>query len=153
MIPERFVEFFRGPLPMLLGTRDKNLYPSFSRPMGGWINEDRETITFLIHEREAERIQKNLQDNGRIALTVAEMPSHETYQFKGSFVSLRKTQEHEMAFQQDYRQSLAERFKTEMGIEEEYWLGYAFHPSVAITFRVEVIYNQTPGPGAGEEID
>ena len=29
-------------------------------------------------------------------------------------------------------------------------LGAAYRPSVAITFRVEHVYQQTPGPGAGE---
>jgi hypothetical protein len=32
-------------------------------------------------------------------------------------------------------------------------LGTAFQPSVAITFRVEEVFLQTPGPGAGSKME
>ncbi len=32
-------------------------------------------------------------------------------------------------------------------------LGHAYRPGVAITFRVEEIFQQTPGPGAGDKLE
>ncbi len=31
-------------------------------------------------------------------------------------------------------------------------MGFEYRPGVAITFRVEEIFRQTPGPGAGEKL-
>ena len=40
-----------------------------------------------------------------------------------------------------------------MGLPDLYWANYIYYPSTAILFRVEEIYLQTPGPGAGERLE
>jgi len=153
MIPEKLVEFLQGPVVMNVGTRDEKLHPFLNWVIGVKVNADRETITFFVHEPQSERMLRNLKDNGRVALVAAEVPSHETYQFKGAYVSSRKSDDHDLALQEIYREKLIAHFKPLGEIWEEYWGGIAYTPSVAMTFRVEQIFVQTPGPGAGNKID
>ena len=151
MIPERLVEFINGPVAMSVGTRDEKLNPHANLAMGAIVNQDRETITFYIPEIMSEKILKNLNDNSRIALTISEPISHETYQFKGAYVSSRKSEEKDIAFQEDFRDKLISLNK-KFGRPEKIVKNFVYKPSMAVTFRVEDIFNQTPGPGAGKKI-
>jgi hypothetical protein len=151
MIPQRLVEFIDGPILMVVGTRDEKLCTAISRAMGAIVNEDRETITFFVTERFSERTVENLRDNGRISLTIVEPISHEAYQLKGAYISSRKSNDKEIALQDAYFDKIAVHLP-KMGVPEEYWNPLVYKPSVAVTFRVEDIFDQTPGPGAGEKI-
>ncbi|MBI4641101.1 MAG: pyridoxamine 5'-phosphate oxidase family protein [Candidatus Tectomicrobia bacterium] len=153
MIPEKLVEFLHNPVVMNVGTRDEKLHPFLNWVIGVRVNADRETITFFVHEPQSERMLRNLKENGRVALVAAEMPSHETYQFKGAYLSSRKSDDKDLALQESYRQTLISHFKQFEEMWEEYWRGIAYTPGVAVTFQIEQIFVQTPGPGAGSKID
>ncbi len=151
MIPEKLVEFIQGPTFMFVGTRDEKLSTSVKRAFGAIVNQHRETITFFVPEIMSEKMLRNLDDNGRVALTMAQMPSHETYQFKGAYISSRKSNDKEIAIQDVYCDKMV--LVVEMvGFPEEFWTSYVYKPSVAVTFQVEDIFDQTPSPEAGKKI-
>ena len=151
MIPEKLVEFINGPILMVVGTRDEKLCPSVNRVFGAIVNAGRETITFFVPEILSEKMLRNLTDNGRIALLISEPISHETYQFKGAYISSRKSNDEEIAFQDAYFHKILSHLP-KFGVPEEYWNTLIYKPSLAVTFRVEDIFDQTPGPGAGKKI-
>ena len=151
MIPEKLVEFIDGPTAMAVGTRDEKLCPAVNRVFGAIVNADRATITFFVPEIMSEKMVRDLKDNGRIALLICEPISHETYQFKGAYISSRKSNEEEIAFQDGYFNKISSHM-AQVGTPEEYWNTLVYKPSVAVTFRVEDIFDQTPGPGAGKKI-
>lgn len=153
VIPARVVELLRGPAVMHVGTRDRRLRPAHSHVTGAIVDDDLRTVTFFVTETRAKRVLSDVEDNGRVALTAAQA-THEAYQLKGSYVSSRPATEADYAFQEAYRNRLwpaiAQFFPED--VVRPMVLGTAYRPSVAITFRVEHIFEQTPGPGAGEEI-
>lgn len=153
MIPEKLIEFLHGPVVLNVGTRDEKLHPFLNWVVGLRVNTDQETITFFVHEPQSERMLGNLKDNGRIALTAVAMPSHETYQFKGAYVSSRKSDNQDLAIQEIYRDKLISHFTQMSAYWDEYIRTIAYTPSVAVTFRVEDIFVQTPGPEAGNKIN
>ncbi len=116
------------------------------------MSEDRKTMTVFVFEPFADVILKNLNDNGRISLIAASMPSHETYQFKGAYVSSRKTENKDLELQENYRNKLLEHF-IPFDFPENFIRNMPYNPGIAVTFRVEEIFVQTPGPGAGKKID
>jgi pyridoxamine 5'-phosphate oxidase-like protein len=154
VIPDRVVEVLRGPSVMQVGTRDGALRPTHAYVSGVLVHDDRRTITFFVTERRAERMRSDLEDNGRVALTIAQT-SHEAYQLKGSYVSSRPASAEEYALQEAHRarlwQALAQFLSEE--IAKPLILGAAYRPSVAITFRVEEVFVQTPGPRAGGKME
>jgi len=122
--------------------------------LGAVVDGDRRTVTFFVHEKRAKRIVADLEQNGRVALGFAQA-SHEAYQLRGKYISSRPSSEEDYAVQEAYkkiiRAGLMQFFPEELAtpiaaVESDY------RPSVAITFRVEEVFLQTPGPGAGTKM-
>ena len=153
MIPDRVVEVIHGPAFMHVGTRDPELRPAHAFAVGAIVSEDRQAVTFFVAKSVSGRILRDLRDNGRVAFTVG-LISHEAYQLKGTCASSRPADEQELAFQETHltkllaaaRQVFPEEFATSLVRSIPY------RPSVAITFRVEEVFLQTPGPGAGSKM-
>ena len=151
MIPDRVVQLLHGPAFMQVGTRDAQLRPAHTWAIGAVVPADRETVTFFVPKGRSARILGDLQDNGRVALGIA-FVSHEAYQLKGTYLSSRPAGDEEVALQETYRTKLfaaARQAGFPDDIARPLTLGFAYRPGVAITFRVEEIFVQTPGPGAG----
>ena len=151
MISDRVVELLHGPAFMQVGTRNAELHPAHTLAIGAVAHADRETVTLFVPESRSTRILGDLQDNGRVALAIA-LASHEAYQLKGTYRSSRPTGDEDIALQEAYRAKLFAAAR-QAGYPDEIagplTLGFAYRPGVAITFRVEEIFLQTPGPGAG----
>ena len=154
MISEKLVEFIHGPVFMAIGTRNERLRPTHTFVGGAIVSPDRETITCFVPQHRAEKIIGDLENNGRIAMGVGS-PSHESYQFKGRYVSSRPTDAKDVAIQEIHRTKLL-ALMLQYGYPEQIAkplvLGFRYQPAVAITFRVEEIFLQTPGPEAGKKI-
>ncbi len=154
MIPDRVVDVIHGPAVMYAGTRNERLYPAQTFVIGAVVHPDQETITFFVPESRSERILSDLKNNGRVALAVS-LTTHEAYQLKGGFISSRPADAKERAVQEIYRSKLLSAM-LQAGYPEQIAkplvLGFAYQPAVAITFRAEEIFLQTPGPEAGKKI-
>ena len=154
MIPDRVVELLHGPAFMQVGTRDAQLRPAHTFATGALVHDDREAVTFFVPEGRSARVLSDLQNNGRVALGIS-LASHEAYQLKGTYVSSRPTGDKDTALQETYRAKLlADALKAgyPQAIARPLTLGFAYRPGVAISFRVEEIFLQTPGPGAGNKM-
>ena len=155
MILDRVVEAIHGPAVMFAGTRNERLYPAHTFVTGAIAHSDHETITFFVPESRSERILSDLNNNGRVALAVS-LITHEAYQLKGVYLSSRPTDAKDQAVQEVYRSKLLSAF-LQAGYPEQIVkplvLGFAYKPGVAITFRAEEVFLQTPGPEAGKKMN
>ena len=154
MIPDRIVEVIHGPAFMHAGTRDEKLRPAHTFVIGAVVRPDRAAITFFVPESRSERILSDLKSNGKVALAVG-LVTHEAYQLKGVYVASRPTDAKDLVVQEIYRAKLVFA-ALESGypepIAKPFVRGFAYQPGVAITFQVEAIFLQTPGPEAGKKI-
>ena len=151
MIPDRVIDVLHGPAYMQIGTRDEALRPAHTFAAGAVVHDDRQTVTVFVPTVRSERVLRDLRENGRIALGVS-LASHEAYQLKGTYVSSRPTNDAERARQEAYRAALlvsALEAGYPEAIARPMTQGFAYTPGVAITFRAEAVFLQTPGPGAG----
>jgi hypothetical protein len=151
MIPDRVVEVLHGPAWVQIGTRDEALRPAHTIVVGAVVHDDRETVTVFVPAARSERVLRALKENGRIAVGFA-LASHEAYQLKGTYVSSRPTDDADRARQEARRAALlgsALEAGYPEAIARPLALGLAYTPGVAITFRAEEVFLQTPGPGAG----
>jgi hypothetical protein len=150
VIPDRVVEVVSGPAVMLVATRDAALRPAHAVAVGAFVHDDRATVTVYVADVRAGRTLANLADNGRVALACG-LVSHEAYQLKGTFVASRPTTEADVQRQDAYRAAIltAVRQMFPDDIAVPLTQGMPYRPGVAITFRVEAVFLQTPGPGAG----
>jgi hypothetical protein len=153
VIPDRVVEVLHGPAIMFVGTRDAGHRPAHTTAVGAVVHEDRRIVTFFIPESRSARLLSNLRDNGRVAFDFGWV-SHEAYQLKGTYLSSRPATDADVAQQDAYRKKLVAAVR--QGYPEEIArplaLGFAYTPGVAVTFRVEEVFLQTPGPNAGTRL-
>jgi hypothetical protein len=154
MIPDRVIEVLSGPSYVQLGTRDDDLRPAHTVVVGAMVHEDRRTVTVHVPAARAARILPHLESNGRVALGIAQA-SHEAYQLKGTYLATRPTGAEDLARQEAYRKALladALRAGYPEEIARALTQGFVYTPSIAITFRTDEVFLQTPGPDAGSRL-
>jgi hypothetical protein len=150
MIPDRLVVFVHGPVVSWVGTRDARLRPTVAWVFGARVLAVTDEIIAFVPDVEVERTKRNLEQNSLVAFTAVQPVTHEAYQFKGKLVEMRPSNDEERAVQDIHRAKLISHFTI---FSRELFGGFTLHPSTALTFRVEQIFVQTPGPGAGRLLD
>ena len=133
-----------------VGVRDRDLVP-FGHRVSGWqVGADQRTMTILVPDEFLEKLLESLKENGELAITVEEFPSHETYQFKGRYLRHRGVQEDDGEVVERVRRRFVKSLKPMYAdAPEDILKSFISPPSLAIEFEVLEIYLQTPGPGAG----
>lgn len=152
MIPKEIVEFLGRATAATGGTRDNNLVPHVHRVSGWRVDPNGQSITCLITEGFAHSLISWLEENGQFALTVSEVPSHETYQFKGTYIGWRPIEHDDMATFENQRHRSVQRVCELFGFEKDAAQHFYPKPSLAVSFQVREIFVQTPGPDAGRRI-
>ncbi len=152
MIPRNLVEFLHGPVVIVIGTRNDGLMPAITYARGAVVDAENDAVTVIVPDAESETTLENLAHNGAIAVTAGDGISHETYQFKGTCLDVGPSDEHQRAIVDVYTKKLIAHYRAK-GVPDEYFGGYVLYPSTAIRFRVEDVFVQTPGPGAGRKLD
>jgi hypothetical protein len=154
VIPGKIVRFLEQHANIAFaGTRDRDRVPYGHRVSGWHVSADGRTLTALVAERFTVRLVESLEDNGELALTVEEFPSHETYQFKGRYRNHRPLRDEDYAVVSRIR----ERFVKSMrplfvDVPEPVLQAFTLKPSLAVEFDVREVFVQTPGPGAGTRL-
>ena len=151
MIPKVVIDLTNGIYLSYAGSRDESMMP-MTRPCWGVdLKAEQDIIIVYVVEAQFEPMLKNCQDNGRITINLTDANSHTSYQLKGQFLKVRAMTEAEALLQQQYRVKLV-GFIKEIGYTQEQAERFTYHADLAIEIKLEKIFDQTPGPGAGKEI-
>lgn len=150
-ISEPVAEFLGHGLSITIATRDGDLQPDGAPAWAVLVEDDREHLTVFVFEQAAPAVLGNLERHPEIAVLFDRPTEHRAFQAKGRFVSSRPAGPRERA--EVERQVDAFRGELDaIGIPRALTAGWSYWPSVAIRFRVEQLFEQTPGPGAGEPL-
>jgi hypothetical protein len=155
MIPARIIRFLEERANIgFAGTRDSNLVPSGHRVSGWQTDGAGRRLTTFIPLPWANRLLESLLSNGAIAVTIEEAGTHETYQFKGRYLSHRPVQNTEIAIASRARERFVKGLHFLFPDERMASLVKASipTPSLAVEIEVHEVFLQTPGPGAGSRI-
>ena len=155
MIPAKIVRFLEERASLgFAGTRDANLVPRGHRVCGWQVAPDGRTLIAFVPAGSADSMVATLLDNGRIAVTLEEVGTHETYQIKGRYLGHRQIRPSELEIATRTRERLVRAVRT-FFVDEQ--LTAAMHasipvPSLAVEIAVDEVFLQTPGPGAGTRV-
>jgi hypothetical protein len=154
MIPGKIVRFLEQYANVAFaGTRDRDLVPHGHRVCGWRVGADQRTMTALVPEAYTPGLVESLRQNGELALTVEEFPSHETYQFKGAYLRDRGVLRDDVEIVDRIRGRFAKSVRPIFaGAPEDVLRAFVAMPSLAVEFEVLEIFLQTPGPGAGARL-
>jgi len=153
MIPGLILAFLKDKGTVAVsGTRDATLTPHVHYVSGWEVESDQRTIRCSIPEAYTDHLIRSLEDNGRFSLTLEQIGSHETYQFKGDYVGSGPPSDADMAAHRQARERFAKSVNQVFGLPEDMCRAYILPPSIVIRFAVREIFVQTPGPGAGQRL-
>jgi len=154
LIPGKLIRFLEQDANVAFaGSRDRDLVP-FGHRVSGWrIGADQRTMTVLFPDEFLSRLVESLQENRELAVTVEAFPSHETYQFKGHYLSHRDVDGADVEIADRVRRRWVKSLRMlYTDAPEDVLKGFVSPPSLAVDVEVLEIFLQTPGPGAGTRL-
>ena len=135
-----------------LGSVNADKKPSHTDTFSASFDHDKDTVTCFVLSSLAGPVLENLKATGRVSYFFG-LPSHEAYQFKGQFIGTRELVETELAQSKKFRKYIL-GIMSSMGITTEaFEQSFGMTPDLGLTFKVEKIFKQTPGPEAGQELN
>lgn len=155
MLSEKLIEFLRRPVLCAVSSRDDSLQPHAARGYGPVGVGDGDVLTIYLAKRHAARVVGDCAQSGRVALVACDVTNFQTYQFKGAFVSQGDAgrEDHEGV---DRYLEEAKAAVRQIGFPEALfskWEVWNCKPCVAVRFKVEEVFHQTPGPGTGNRVE
>jgi hypothetical protein len=150
-LSEELVELMESGVSIMVGTRDARLRPWCVRAQGAVVGADRRHVTVFLPVATSERAVRDLEDNGRIALTFSRPFDHRTIQLKGRAVRVRAGTPQDRVRQERYRAALCEQLHV-VGMSRAATRRLSFWPCHAVDVLVEASFEQTPGPSAGHPL-
>ena len=142
------IAFLEGPNTLAIATQDGNLVPEVTRALTlRHLGDGRVVVWVVAHT--AGGAVANLQREPRIAVGASRPSSHQTFQLKGRAVTVRDAAPEaqatiERAFEDFVKEAGA------VGLPARLLQPVVRWPALEIVVEVNEIYDQTPGPGAGE---
>lgn len=153
LIPDSVVAVTKTPHVTTIATRDDRNRPSLCLVGFVRIEDDREHVTCFVTERPGGDTRTMLTASRRVALSMGNPATNENYQLKGTVTDLRAMTDAERAHQDALHSQLADLFAMMFPPELVAMARRSsYRPAVAATIRVDSIFVQTPGPGAGASI-
>ena len=133
------------------GVSSKNNKTVHVDTLGVKIDKIKFTLTCFVINSECNKVLEYLNESGRISFFVG-MISHEAYNLKGQYVSSEKLNNSDLKISKNYTNKVIDII-TSVGLSKEAALEkYGKVPDLGITFKVDKVYIQTPGPEAGKKI-
>jgi hypothetical protein len=148
MIDQELAAFFQEGIAIQLGTRNDHLEPSGVRVVAAAVEPDGSHVVAYVPTAAARHVLPDLESNGQAAIVFARPPDERACQLKGTFAGARAATADEREFVQAQWNRWLDRLTT-IGIGRPTFEHWTTWPCVAIRIRVNAIFNQTPGPGAG----
>jgi hypothetical protein len=151
VLSRELVEFLEGPNSIVVATHDGKLHPEVTRGLTLRCTGD-DTVRVWLPARPAARAVANLALEKRIAVAV-ELPSlHKTRQLKGVVTAVRPAPDDRRALIDEAFAGFSAQCAT-IGVPPRLLERVVLWPAVEIELRVDAVFEQTPGPGAGEPLE
>lgn len=152
------MERIRGELPRILeglsviavGTRDADLVPSCAHAVGIAFDAPGRLTVYVPEAAGAETL-KNIAENGAVAVVFEKPMTHRTVQVKGRCLTMRPAGEADRGAVEGW----AERFAEDViavGAPIPHARRLRRWPCRAVTLEVIDVFEQSPGPHAGERM-
>ena len=151
MIAQQLADFLQEGLSTYIASRNERLEPNAARVTALVVEPDGQYVVAFVPVVAGGPIMRDLRANGQVALVSARPPDERGCQVKGVFIEAREARDDERPMVIDQW----ERFRDKLAmiglprVTTDAWVTW---PCVAIRLRVQALFDQTPGPGAGARL-
>ncbi|HYI10545.1 MAG TPA: hypothetical protein VEK57_15900 [Thermoanaerobaculia bacterium] len=140
-----------GGVSVVVGSVDADGIPTCCRGIAIRTKDDFDTVTVFLPAATAQETVANVATTHRLAVTCSHPLSHETIQIKGLTRGVRLAPAADEGFVRERLEQFAEVLDT-IGLPRHITRRIAHWPAFAIDISVEAVFDQTPGPKAGEPL-
>ena len=154
MLTTEIIERFRAPLSVVAATRSAAGRPTFTRGIGvrGEVGADR--VTFFVPEITAAPMLADLEGCKEIAVQLASWADFRSLQVKGTVVEIRAAGPDAAPLIDDNTGRVVEVITRVIGAAQGAgWARFVIYPALAVTVRLREVFEQTPGPSAGQRLE
>jgi hypothetical protein len=151
MISDRLRKCVESGLSIVVGTADSDRMPSCCRAIALKTNDDFATVTVYVPVATSHETMANIATTRRVAVTCSQIPSHESTQIKGLTRAVRLAPPSDQAFVQERLAAFADSLEL-IGLPRHISGRMSAWPAYAIDVSVEEVFDQTPGPKAGNPL-
>ncbi len=146
---ERVRRYLGAGMHMAVGTVDAAGNPCVCDAVALALDPGGSGVTVYLPVAIAAETVANLATNGRVAIVSTFPPDHGTVQLKGRSLAVRLAGEEQRDFVAGSLGRLADVLE-QMGLPRAITLSVQHWPAFAVDVAVESVFDQTPGPRAGE---
>ena len=150
-LPPDFAALMARGVSVIVASRDQALRPSIMRAVGSRVDAGGEDITVYLSRPQSRQLLEDIAATGQIAVVFSEPATHRTVQVKATLVQVRGVEAEDAAVLAGYLHSM-EREVGRVGIAAPLtraMLAHRLEDVVAVRFRPEQAFDQSPGPRAG----
>jgi hypothetical protein len=148
MITDAVVDFLALARSVSAGSCNALRQPFATRCAAVRVQPDRTHLDLFIGSAISETLLRNVAETQRLAVQVSHPADHRTLQLKGRTSSVHTASDSDRGYVEQWVHELA-LVLDQIGMPYDRVMRMAHWPAVLIEVRVEEIYLQTPGPGAG----
>jgi DNA-directed RNA polymerase subunit N (RpoN/RPB10) len=151
MSPEKLQNYAVGGVSVVVGSVDAEGIPTCCRGIAIRSRDNFDTVTVYIPAATAQETVANVATTHRLAVTCSHPLSHETIQIKGLTRGVRLAPAADESFVRERLEQFAEVLDV-LGLPRHVSRRMAHWPAFAVDVSVEEVFDQTPGPKAGEPL-
>jgi hypothetical protein len=148
ILNDDLVAFVSGPVSILAAGRDADLRPWLAHPVALRIGADRASLTVFLPDRPGATLLAVLAPGAPLAVTASHVPSLRSVQVKGLISTIRPATEKERP-EIDKKAAGFTGDLAAIGFAPRVVRRLVTWPCTALEMRVEAVFEQSPGPGAG----
>lgn len=151
MPSEKLRTFLDGGISVIVATVDAEGVPSCCRGVAIDSKDDFDSVTVYVPAATAGETVANLATTRRIAVSCTEPLSHHSIQIKGLTRGVKLAASQDREFVAQRLEAFADTLDS-FGLPRTVTRSLTHWPAFAIEVSVEQVFDQTPGPKAGEEL-
>lgn len=153
-LADELIRFMESGVSLCAASRDRRLLPSLARVLACRVEREQGTVRLWLARSQSQQLLRDCLECDRIALVLSDPPTHRTWQLKGDSVQACVVAAEEL---QCIRQHVADFAVTigPLGFSRAFTTALLEHQPdevVAIRFTPRELFDQTPGPRAGEKV-
>jgi len=151
MIPGDLAAFLQEGVGIYIGTRNAALEPNGARALAALVGPGGAELVVYLADVAATRLMPDLDSNGQAAVTFGRPVDERTIQVKGTFVSARQARDDERPALDAQWENFTRSLET-IGVSPNARSAWPRWPAIAITLKPTALFEQTPGPKAGNQL-
>jgi hypothetical protein len=151
MIHGELAEFLQSGVGIYIGTRNAALEPNGARAIAARVEQDGALVVIYLAEIAAVRILPDLESNGQAAVTFGRPVDERACQVKGICAWTRPARADERPLLDAQWDNFTRSLET-IGVAPEARSAWPKWPATAVALKPTAVFEQTPGPAAGQQV-